>query len=72
MSPLVAAYVDLYNRQKNLKRLQEGKKDEFFGLRDFYRYKCHYFKSSTTVSTLCSLICCENLLYSYPELQIIG
>ena len=38
IGPVVAAYVDLYNKQKTLKRLQDGKKDEFFGLRDFYRY----------------------------------
>ena len=35
--PLVTAYRDLYQRQKNIARLQHGKKDEFFGLRDFYR-----------------------------------
>ena len=35
--PLVSSYVDLYNKQKTLKRLKDGKKDEFFGLRDFYR-----------------------------------
>ena len=35
--PLVSSYVELYNMQKNLKRLKDGKKDEFFGLRDFYR-----------------------------------
>ncbi|CAH3163087.1 unnamed protein product, partial [Porites evermanni] len=34
--PLVTAYSDLYQRQKNIARLQHGKKDEFFGLRDFY------------------------------------
>lgn len=34
---LVSSYVDLYNKQKTLKRLEDGKKDEFFGLRDFYR-----------------------------------
>ena len=38
ISPLVRGYTDLYNKQKNLKKLQDGKKDEFFGLRDFYRY----------------------------------
>ncbi|KAJ7339358.1 hypothetical protein OS493_005752 [Desmophyllum pertusum] len=36
ISPLVRGYTDLYNKQKNLKKLQDGKKDEFFGLRDFY------------------------------------
>ena len=40
ISPLVRGYTGLYNKQKNLKKLQEGKKDEFFGLRDFYRYEC--------------------------------
>ncbi|XP_078382607.1 E3 ubiquitin-protein ligase rnf213-alpha-like isoform X3 [Oculina patagonica] len=36
ISPLVRGYTELYNKQKDLKKLQEGKKDEFFGLRDFY------------------------------------
>lgn len=39
ISPIVRGYTDLYNQQKNLKKLQDGKKDEFFGLRDFYRYE---------------------------------
>ena len=37
ITPLVAAYRDLYQRQKMVARLKHGKKDEFFGLRDFYR-----------------------------------
>ncbi|XP_022806306.1 E3 ubiquitin-protein ligase RNF213-like [Stylophora pistillata] len=36
ISPLVSGYKDLYTRQKKLKKLIDGKKDEFFGLRDFY------------------------------------
>ena len=45
ISPLVRGYTELYNKQKNLKKLQEGKKDEFFGLRDFYRYECVYLSA---------------------------
>ena len=39
ISPIVRGYSELYNVQKNLQKLKDGKKDEFFGLRDFYRYK---------------------------------
>ena len=42
ISPIVRGYTELYNKQKNQKKLQDGKKDEFFGLRDFYRYECFY------------------------------
>lgn len=33
---MVSGYKELYDRQKRLEKLKEGKKDEFFGLRDFY------------------------------------
>lgn len=33
---LAQAYLEVYERQKELKVLKESKKDEFFGLRDFY------------------------------------
>ena len=38
INPLVSGYKELYDRQKRLEKLKEGKKDEFFGLRDFYRF----------------------------------
>ena len=40
ISPIVRGYTKLYNEQKSLKKLRDGKKDEFFGLRDFYRCEC--------------------------------
>ena len=40
ISPLVRGYKELYDKQKKLKKLKDGKKDEFFGLRDFYRFDC--------------------------------
>ena len=39
MNPLALGYKELYDTQKNSDALRESKKDEFFGLRDFYRYK---------------------------------
>lgn len=38
ISPLVRGYKELYDKQKTLTKLKDGKKDEFFGLRDFYRF----------------------------------
>ena len=40
ISPIVRGYTKLYNKQKSLQKLKDGKKDEFFGLRDFYRCEC--------------------------------
>ena len=40
ISPIVRGYTELYSKQKSLRRLKDGKKDEFFGLRDFYRCEC--------------------------------
>jgi len=40
ISPIVQGYTALYEKQKHAKKLKDGKKDEFFGLRDFYRYQC--------------------------------
>ncbi len=37
MNPLAMGYKELYDTQRQSKTLQESKKDEFFGLRDFYR-----------------------------------
>ena len=39
ISPIVRGYTELYERQKHQQKLKDGKKDEFFGLRDFYRYE---------------------------------
>ncbi|XP_022797655.1 E3 ubiquitin-protein ligase rnf213-alpha-like isoform X3 [Stylophora pistillata] len=36
INSLVCGYKELYDKQKELRKLKEGKKDEFFGLRDFY------------------------------------
>ncbi|XP_078381354.1 E3 ubiquitin-protein ligase rnf213-alpha-like isoform X3 [Oculina patagonica] len=36
MNPLAMGYKELYDTQRQSKTLQESKKDEFFGLRDFY------------------------------------
>lgn len=33
---LAQAYSEVYQQQKELEILKESKKDEFFGLRDFY------------------------------------
>lgn len=37
MNPLARGYEELYATQRRSETLQESKKDEFFGLRDFYR-----------------------------------
>ena len=39
ISPIVRGYTELYNKQKSLQKLKDAKKDEFFGLRDFYRFE---------------------------------
>ena len=38
ISPLAEGYAELYREQKNFPTLEECDKEEFFGLRDFYRY----------------------------------
>ena len=38
--PLANGYADLYKEQKDFETLKKCGKEEFFGLRDFYRYKC--------------------------------
>ena len=38
ISPLAEGYAELYREQKNFPTLQKCGKEEFFGLRDFYRY----------------------------------
>ena len=37
MNRLARGYSELYARQKRSEALRESKKEEFFGLRDFYR-----------------------------------
>ena len=37
MKPLARGYERLYKSQRNSEALVKSKKDEFFGLRDFYR-----------------------------------
>ena len=37
MEPLALGYEKLYKSQRNSDALVKSKKDEFFGLRDFYR-----------------------------------
>ena len=37
MNRLAQGYSELYHRQKLSEALRESKKEEFFGLRDFYR-----------------------------------
>ena len=37
MEPLALGYEKLYKRQRKSEALIKSKKDEFFGLRDFYR-----------------------------------
>ena len=37
MNRLAQGYSELYARQKRSEALRESKKEEFFGLRDFYR-----------------------------------
>ena len=37
MNRLAQGYSELYDRQKRSEALRESKKEEFFGLRDFYR-----------------------------------
>ena len=37
-SPLADAYEKVYEMQKSCERLKKARKEEFFGLRDYYRY----------------------------------
>ena len=37
MNPMARGYKKLYDNQRESEILQGSKKDEFFGLRDFYR-----------------------------------
>ena len=38
ISPLAAGYAELYREQKHFATLKKCGKEEFFGLRDFYRF----------------------------------
>jgi hypothetical protein len=37
ISPLADGYAELYREQKNFETMKKCGKEEFFGLRDFYR-----------------------------------
>ena len=70
MNPLAKGYKKLYDSQKESDALRESKKDEFFGLRDFYRYE--FIRSLTLkikallyVKSLCLKVVGSNLLYSF-------
>lgn len=38
LMPLAESYLKVYEMQKQCVKLKQHKKEEFFGLRDFYRY----------------------------------
>lgn len=38
LKPLAESYLKIYQKQKQCVKLKRHKKEEFFGLRDFYRY----------------------------------
>ena len=38
ISPLAEGYAELYKEQKHFATLKKCDKEEFFGLRDFYRF----------------------------------
>ena len=44
-------YFELYKKQSKSKTLKNAQKDEFFGLRDFYRLELSIFKISINVPT---------------------
>ena len=41
ISSLAAGYAELYKEQKHFETLKKCGKEEFFGLRDFYRF-CYF------------------------------
>ena len=51
ISPLAEGYAELYKKQKNFATLKKCGKEEFFGLRDFYRY--NIIVISVTLSPVC-------------------
>ena len=61
MNPLARGYEELYKTQKRSETLQESKKDEFFGLRDFYRYECSLLSLYSLI--LCMFFFSRGLLY---------
>ena len=50
ISPLADGYAELYREQRNFATLKKCGKEEFFGLRDFYR--CELFDVPMTLSNL--------------------
>ena len=61
MKKLCKGYFDLYEQQKVSKTLENAQKDEFFGLRDFYRYECVfvlYIFILKYIKTICTSTFC--------------
>ena len=48
---LCMGYFELYEKQSKSKTLKNAQKDEFFGLRDFYRLELSIFKISINART---------------------
>lgn len=63
ISSLAAGYAELYKEQKNFETLKKCGKEEFFGLRDFYRFVILEltFLLAPLVTNLDTF--CVNLLY---------
>lgn len=61
ISPLADGYAELYEEQKNFDTLRKCAKEEFFGLRDFYRYDAviHFLNLMLVTAQICLRISCE-------------
>ena len=65
ISPLAEGYAELYKEQKNFVTLKKCGKEEFFGLRDFYRCKI--------VSVTLLLVCCLiSLTVSFVSCSVLN
>ena len=62
MKPLADAYLRILKRQ-------EGKRKEFFGLRDFYRYACCHAASHMNVAFTMVLRCITPLIHTYMHVH---
>ena len=56
ISPLAEGYAELYREQKKFPTLQKCGKEEFFGLRDFYRWAVPAGTSLNKSRYYCSLV----------------
>ena len=65
IGPLADGYAELYEEQKNFPTLKKCDKEEFFGLRDFYRYNI----VSVTLSFVCCLI---SLTVSFVSCSVLN